>query len=130
MSRTTNEIGPAVQPSTTEGEDARTRPGRRSVEDRQAAVLGLFAGKATVDQLARRLGGHPETIEQWHAEALSGIHEAFAKGSKSPKERELERENRQLRDAVTEGSIREAVLKRELEAARGTRPTRRAKSRR
>lgn len=130
MSRTTNETGPVAQPSTTEGEDARTRPGRRSVEDRQTAVLELFAGKATIDQLARRFGVHPETIEQWRTEALGGIHEAFARGSKSPKERELERENRQLRDAVTEGSIREAVLKRELEAARGTRPTRPAKSRR
>jgi hypothetical protein len=30
------------------------RPGRRSVEDRTQAVLELLAGKATVDQLARR----------------------------------------------------------------------------
>jgi len=65
-----------------------------------------------IDQLARRFGGHPETIEQWRSVALGGIHEAFAKGSKFPKERELERKNRQLCDAVTEGSIREAVLKR------------------
>lgn len=130
MSRTTNETSPSGLPTTAESEDVRTRPGRRSVEDRQAAVLELFAGKATIDQLARRFGVHPETIAQWRAEALGGIHEAFAKGSKSPRERELERENRQLRDAVTEGSIREAVLKRELEAARGTRPTRPAKSRR
>lgn len=130
MSRTTNETPPSGLPTTAESEDVRTRPGRRSVEDRQAAVLELFAGKATVDQLARRFGVHPETIEQWRTEALGGIHEAFARGSKSPKERELERENRQLRDAVTEGSIREAVLKRELEAARGARPTRPAKPRR
>ncbi len=130
MSRTTNETPPSGLPTTAESDDVRTRPGRRSIEDRQAAVLELFAGKATLDQLARRFGVHPETIEQWRVEALGGIREAFAKGSRSPKERELERENRQLRDAVSEGSIREAVLKRELEAARGTRPTRPAKSRR
>lgn len=127
MSDTNNPEGDATE---TESEESRTRPGRRSVEDRQAAVLDLLAGKATLDQLARRYGVHPGTIEQWRDEALGGIRDAFAKSGKSAKERELERENRQLRGAVTEGAIREAILKRELEAARGTHPTRPAKSRR
>lgn len=38
-------------------------PGRRTVEERQQAVLELFAGKATVDQSARRLSVHASTIE-------------------------------------------------------------------
>lgn len=121
---------PERDATTLESEEARNRPGRRSVEDRQAAVLDLMAGKATVDQLARRYGVHAETIEAWREEALGGIREAFRKGTKSTKERELERENRQLRGAVTEGAIREAILKRELEAARGSHPTKPEKSRR
>jgi transposase-like protein len=43
--------------------DVRARPGRRTVEERQRAVLELMAGKATVDQIARRLGVHASTVE-------------------------------------------------------------------
>ncbi len=110
--------------------ETRTRPGRRSVEDRQQAVLELLGGKATVDQVARRLGVKPETVEGWRAEALEGMRESLSRAGKSPQERTLEKENRQLREALTDASMREAVFKRELEAARGARPTRPAKSRR
>jgi transposase-like protein len=41
-------------------EVVRGGPGRRSVEDRQHVVLELLAGKASVDQLARRYGVNPE----------------------------------------------------------------------
>ena len=115
--------------STSDGEP-RTRPGRRSVEDRQQAVLELLGGKATVDQVARRLGVKPETVEGWRNEALDGMRESLSRAGKSPQERTLEKENRQLREALTDASMREAILKRELEAARGARPTRPAKSRR
>ena len=54
----------------------RGRPGRRSVEERKTAVLELISGKATVDQLARRFGVRPETIEGWRTDALAGIEEA------------------------------------------------------
>jgi transposase-like protein len=37
--------------------DVRARPGRRTVEERQQAVLELMAGKATVDQIERRRVG-------------------------------------------------------------------------
>ena len=121
---------PERDAATSESEESRTRPGRRSVEDRQAAVLDLLAGKATLEQLARRYGVHADTVAAWRDEALGGIREALSKGAKSAKERELERENRQLRGAVTEGAIREAILKRELEAARGSHPTKPEKSRR
>ena len=115
---------------TTTGADERVRPGRRSVDERQQAVLELFAGKATVDQLARRFGVKPETIESWRLEALEAMREGFRRGSKSPRERELERENSQLKAAVTESSIAQALLKRELEAARSANPSRPARSRR
>ena len=110
--------------------ETRTRPGRSSVEDRQQAVLELLGGKATVDQVARRLGVKPETVKVSRAEALEGMCESLSLAGKSPQERTLEKENRQLREALTDASMRETILKRELEAARGARPTRPAKSRR
>ena len=51
----------------------RGRPGRRSVEERTQAALGLLEGKATVDQLARRFGVRGETIEGWRDDAMGGI---------------------------------------------------------
>lgn len=36
------------------GNPGRPRPGRRSAEDRERAVLDLLSGKASVDQIARR----------------------------------------------------------------------------
>ena len=56
-------------------EVVRGRPGRRSAADREEAVLELMSGKASVDQLARRFGVQPETIEGWRAEALEGMRE-------------------------------------------------------
>lgn len=59
--RTVVERQEAGQP---EGESVvKGRPGRRTVEERQQAVLDLLAGKASVDQLARRLGVLPATVE-------------------------------------------------------------------
>ncbi len=93
-------------------------------------MLELLGGKASVDQVARRLGVKPETVEGWRAEALDGMRESLSRAGKSPQERALEKENRQLREALTDASTREAILKRELEAARGAHPARPAKSRR
>jgi len=132
----TNETKPGSVPSAPSGASddgdgtTRARPGRRSVEERQQAVLELLAGKATVDQLARRFGVLPATIEGWRDEAVAAMREGFRRGGKSPRERELEREVQQLRDALTEASVGQAILKRELEAARGAHPSRPARSRR
>ena len=119
---TTTSPEPAPEP--------RGRPGRRSVQDRQQAVLELLGGKATVDQLARRFGVRAETVEGWREEALAAMRAGLAHGGPSPRERDLARENAQLRDALTEAAIAQALLKRELEAARGAHPTRPGKSRR
>ena len=72
----------------------RGRPGRRSVEDRRSAVMELLSGKASVDQLARRYGVKPETIEGWREEAVGAIDEALRRGTgKGDRELDVEREN-------------------------------------
>ena len=97
----------------------RGRPGRRSVEDKRDAVLELLAGKATVDQLARRYGVKPETVEKWRADAIAGVEEALRSNGASKRERELERENNDLRSVVTTLSIDKELLKREIDKCRG-----------
>jgi len=89
----------------------RGRPGRRSAEERKQAVLDLLAGKATVDQLARRYGVFPSTVEGWRDEALKAVESAFKTGSKRSHDAALARENRDLKAAVTELSIQNALLK-------------------
>ena len=111
--------------------DVRARPGRRSVEERQQAVLELFAGKATVDQLARRLGVHASTIEGWRQDALDGVAQALRRGSgRTAAELELERKNRDLEKVVTTLSVQKCLLENALEVERGKRPTVPARSRR
>ena len=130
---------PSVESSTSvvEGEagesksDHRARPGRRTVEERQQAVLDLLAGKATVDQIARRLGVLPSTVEGWRQDALGGISEALRRGSgKTTRELELEREVKTLEQVVTKTAIQKALLEQALDIERGKRPTGPAKSRR
>lgn len=111
--------------------DARVRPGRRTVEERQQAVLDLLGGKATVDQIARRLGVQAATVEGWRDDAMGGIAEALRRGSgKTVRELELEREVRELREVVTESAIKSALLTRALDAERQGRPSGPAKSKR
>jgi transposase-like protein len=101
------------------------------VEERQRAVLDIIAGKATVDQVAKRLGVLPETVEGWRDEAAAGMAEALRRGSgKSARELELEKENRQLREVVTKTAIQKALLEQALEIERAKRPTVPARSRR
>lgn len=113
------------------GADTRARPGRRSVEERQQAVLELFAGKATVDQIARRLGVHASTVEGWRQDALGGVEQALRRGSgKTAAELELERKTRDLEKVVTTLSIQKCLLENALETERAKRPTGPARSRR
>jgi transposase-like protein len=133
------EKAPSEEPSTAavEGEmgesksEHRVRPGRRTVEERQQAVLDLFAGKATVDQIARRLGVLPSTVEGWRQDALGGIGEALRRGSgKTARELELEREVKTLEQVVTKTAIQKALLEQALDIERDKRPTGPARSRR
>lgn len=127
-----NEEGPRVEAEAgTERSEveaqASTRgaPGRRSVEDRRQAVLQVLTGKASVDQVAHRLGVHPETVEKWRDVALKGIDEAMRQGGgKSARERELEKKLDVLEAAFTDLAIRNELAERALRS----RPTRPGKS--
>jgi transposase-like protein len=102
----------------------RGRPGRRSAEERTRAVLELLSGRATVDQLAFRFGVQAETIERWREQALSAIEGALREGtSLSGRERELERQVRDLEKTVTSLAIQRELLQRAV-AERPTRPGR------
>lgn len=109
---------------------ARGRPGRRTAADRRTAVLELLSGKATVDQLARRFGVLPSTIEGWRPDALEGLAEALRRGTgKSARALELEREVRDLREALTDTTIQLSLVQRAI-GVEGARPPRPARSRR
>ena len=110
----------------------RGRPGRRSKEEKRQAVLALLSGKASVDQLARQYGVSAETITGWRDRALVGIDEVLASGeASSVRERDLEREVRDLREALGRVTLeREMAMKVVEEWKRTGRPTRPAWSRR
>jgi transposase-like protein len=101
------------------------------VEERQQAVLDVLGGKATIDQVARRLGVQAATVEGWRDDALGGIAEALRRGSgKTARELELERELETMRKVVTKTAIQKCLLEQALETEREKRPTGPAKSRR
>ena len=111
--------------------EVRARPGRRTVEERQQAVMEIFAGKATVDQVACRLGVHASTVEGWRQDALGGVAEALRRGSgKTPTELQLERRTHELEQVVTKLSIQKCLLENALETERAGRPTGPARSKR
>src|ERR1051326_6894851 len=108
----------------------RGRPGRRSASERKQAVLELLAGKASIDQLAKRYGVLPATVTGWRDEALAGIETALRQGDGgSPRERELEHRVEELEDALREVSLKYALASRGVEEWKSTaRPTRRKRS--
>ena len=93
------------------------------MKERQESVLELMAGKASVDQIAKRLGVLPETVEGWRDDAVAGMAEALRRGSgKTARELELEREVKQLREVVTETAITKSLLEQALKMERDKRP--------
>jgi transposase-like protein len=93
----------------------RGRPGRRTAAERKQAVLQLLAGKATVDQLARRFGVKPETVDGWRDLALAALDDAFRQGtSRSPREVELERDRATLEKVVTRLTMKNELMERAL----------------
>jgi transposase-like protein len=90
-----------------------------------------MSGKATVDQIARRLGVLPSTVEGWRADALAGIEEALRRGTgKGASEQAMERKVRDLEKVVTTLSIQKCLLENALEVERAKRPTEPARSKR
>jgi transposase-like protein len=73
-----------------------------------------MSGKATVEQISRRLGVQPETVLKWREAALEGIGQSLRQGDKSPRERELERELKDLKHAFTRLAIKHEIVEREL----------------
>jgi transposase-like protein len=71
------------------GAPVRGRPGRRSLADRREAVLDILKGKASVEQVARRLGGSTDTVEKWQEIAVAGVEAALTLDGPSPRERAL-----------------------------------------
>lgn len=108
-----------------EQEVVRGRPGRRTAEDRKAAVLDILSGKASVEQVAIRLGVTEETVNGWKEDALEAIGANFRRDGKTDREKELERENKKLRAAVTESAIEIALIKQAI----ANRPSQPGKSR-
>lgn len=93
----------------------RGRPGRRTAAERRQAVLQLLEGKATVDQLARRFGVKPETVEGWRELALKAMDDAFRQGTaRSPRETELEKDRATLEKVVTRLTMKNELLERAL----------------
>ena len=83
-----------------------------------------MGGKATLDQLARRLGVHASTVDGWRQDALAGMAEALRRGNgKTPREQELERKADQLEQVVTKLSIQKCLLEQALDIERAGRPT-------
>jgi len=101
------------------------------VQERHEAVLALLSGKASVDQIAKELGVLPATVEGWRQDAVAGMAVALRRGSgKSARELELERENKQLRDVLTETAISKSLLEQALKTEREQRPFAGKRSRR
>ncbi len=106
-------------------DEVRGRPGRRTAEEREQAVLEVLSGKASVDQVARRLGVLAETVEKWRQEALEALSGAMRRGdAKSERERELERENDLLKSSLIRTQMKVELMERAL----STRPSEPKKS--
>jgi transposase-like protein len=91
------------------------RPQRPSVEAKEKAVLEILAGKATVEQIVRRLAVTPETVEGWRAEALEGVRNGLRYHGRSPREVELERDLRSAKDALGKAMIYQQILEKKQE---------------
>lgn len=119
--------GEASEPTTEEGAGGavRGRPGRRTLADRKEAVLQVLSGKASIDQVAVRMGVYPSTIEQWRDQALAGVSEALLRGDvATERERQLEKENAQLKESLKDVSVRYALAQQALDKLGPTPPAR------
>lgn len=109
--------GPGAEGTEAQGPPGprRGRPGRRSAEDRTEAVLELFAGKASVDQVAARFGVRPDTVEGWRKDALEALEAAMRRGTgKTAREMELEKKLGHLEKAFTELAIKHELVDRAM----------------
>ena len=123
--------GEAAEPPTAEGSGgaSRGRPGRRTLADRQQAVLQVLSGKASIDQVAARMGVYAKTVEQWRDQALAGISEALLRGEVgTPRERQLERKVEELSENLKDVSVRYALAQQAVDKLLRPGPTKPARS--
>jgi transposase-like protein len=97
------------------GASPRGCPQRPSVEAKDKAVLELLAGKATVEQITRRLNVTAATVEDWRAQALQGVSNGLRYAGRSPREVELERELRSATAALGKAAIYQQILEKKQE---------------
>src|SRR5437867_10294361 len=110
-----NSVKPSARGADGDLSVVRGRPGRRTVAERADAVLSVLAGKASVDEVARRYGVLPATVEGWRQAAVEAVSSAMRQGSaKTAQELALEKECRELRAVVSDLSISKALLERAL----------------
>lgn len=100
--------------------------------ERQDAVLRLLSGRASADQLGRQYGVLPETVLGWRDTALAAFESALRTGDgRTERERELEREVSDLKDALSRATVERSVAIRAVEEwKQQTRPSRPTRSRR
>ena len=96
--------------------ERRVKPGRRSVQEKTEAVKAILAGKATVDSVAAKYGVRVETVLEWREQALEALQQALGTNEQgTPRERELERENKRLQKALADLAVERALLGQALE---------------
>lgn len=77
--------------------------------------MELLSGKATPEQISRRLGVQIETVLRWRDVAVEGMAESLKQADgKTKRERDLERELEQIKHAFTRLAIKHEILDREL----------------
>jgi transposase-like protein len=87
------------------------------------AVLELMVGKATVDQIARRLGVHTSAVSGWRDEAVAGEAEPLRRGSARLRASSSSTRRPTARAGVTKLSIQNCLLERALDLERAGYPT-------
>ena len=106
---------PAAGGEAPAGASPRGRPQRPSVDAKEKAILELLTGKATVEQISRRLNVTVDTVEGWRAQALAGVSNGLRYAGRSPREAELERDLRSAKDALGKAMIYQQILEKKQE---------------
>ncbi len=71
--------------------------------------MALLSGKATADNLAKQYGVHVDTVLSWRDAAVAAIDQAMVVGGgPSPREKELEQQNAELRSALAQAVVEDA----------------------
>ncbi len=78
-------------------------------------MLDILKGKASVEQVARRLGVTTDTVERWQETAVAGVEAALTLDGPSPRERALDRRVKELEEQLADVSVKYALAQRGVE---------------